>query len=161
MWRTYDYPTHFTIYYNLYKIAKNYPYLVSYLDAKGYLERAYRTAMAYFEVPYSIFMGKQWAIKGWSDWAYKIGNFHERYLLYIMQALKEEGKNHAAEKLRKEWEKKVLYMIYDDPWPFGSEMFVDRTAYESSYYVAEYAKNNKLVPQEQLWYDKNKHKWNT
>lgn len=54
MWRTYDYPTHFTIYYNLYKIAKNYPYLVSYLDAKGYLERAYRTAMAYFEVPYSI-----------------------------------------------------------------------------------------------------------
>ena len=53
------------------------------------MERAYRTAMAYFEVPYSIFMGKQWAIKGWSDWAYKIGNFHERYLLYIMQALKE------------------------------------------------------------------------
>lgn len=161
MWRTYDYPTHFTIYYNLYRIAKDYPHLVSYLDAKGYLERAYRTAMAYFEVPYNIFMGKQWAIKGWGDWAYKIGNFHERYLLYIMQALKEEGKNHAAEKLRKEWEKKVLYMIYDDPWPFGSEMFVDRTAYESSYYVAEYAKHHKLVPQEQLWYDKNEHKWHT
>lgn len=161
MWRTYDYPTHFTIYYNLYRIAKDYPYLVSYLDAKGYLERAYRTAMAYFEVPYNIFMGKQWAIKGWSDWAYKLGNFHERYLLDIIKALKQEGRFHAAEKLRKEWEKKVLYMIYDNPWPFGSEMFVDRTAYESSYYVAEYAKQNKLVPQEQLWYDKNEQKWHT
>lgn len=98
MWRTYDYPTHFTIYYNLYRIAKDYPHLVNYLDAKGYLERAYRTAMAYFEVPYNIFMGKQWAIRGWSDWAYKIGNFHERYLLYIIQVLKEEGRNHEAEK---------------------------------------------------------------
>lgn len=161
MWRTYDYPTHFTIYYNLYRIAKDYPELVTYLDAKGYLERAYRTAMAYFEVPYNIFMGKQWAIKGWSDWAYKIGNFHERYLLDIVKALKEEGRGHAADKLRKEWEKKVLYMIYDNPWPFGSEMFVDRTAYESSYYVAEYAKQNKIVPQEQLWYDKNEQKWHT
>ncbi|WP_018668900.1 DUF5695 domain-containing protein [Bacteroides gallinarum] len=159
MWRTYDYPTHFTIYYNLYRIAKDYPYLVNYLDAKGYLERAYRTAMAYFEVPYNIFMGKQWAIKGWSDWAYKIGNFHERYLLDIIKALKTEGRNNAAETLRKEWEKKVLYMIYEDSWPFGSEMFVDRTAYESSYYVAEYAKFHKIIPQEQLWYDKNKHKW--
>ena len=159
MWRTYDYPTHFTIYYNLYRIAKDYPHLVTYLDAKGYLERAYRTAMAYFEVPYNIFMGKQWAIKGWSDWAYKIGNFHERYLLDIMQALKIEGREDAAKLLQKEWEKKVLYMIYEDPWPFGSEMFVDRTAYESSYYVAEYAKNNKIFPQEQLWYDKNRNKW--
>lgn len=161
MWRTYDYPTHFAIYYNLYRIAKDYPELVSYQDAKEYLERAYRTARAYFEVPYNIFMGKQWAIKGWSDWAYKIGNFHERYLLDIMQALKDEGRNHAADKLRKEWEKKVLYMIYDNPWPFGSEMFVDRTAYESSYYVAEYAKHNAIAPQEQLWYDKNEQKWHT
>ncbi len=161
MWRTYDYPTHFTIYYNLYRIARDYPDLVSYQDAKGYLERAYRTAMAYFEVPYNIFMGKQWAIKGWSDWAYKLGNFHERYLLDIIQALRQEGRNHAAEKLRKEWEKKVLYMVYDNPWPFGSEMFVDRTAYESSYYVAEYAKQHKLVAQEQLWYDKNEKKWHT
>lgn len=159
MWRTYDYPTHFATYYNLYRIAKDYPYLVNYLDAKGYLERAYRTAMAYFEVPYNIFMGKQFAIKGWSDWAYKQGNFHERYLLDIIKALKAEGRELAADTLRKEWEKKVLYMIYDDPWPFGSEMFVDRTAYESTYYVAEYAKTHKINPQEQLWYDKNEQRW--
>lgn len=161
MWRTYDYPTHFTIYYNLYKIAKDYPDLVSYLDAKGYLERAYRTAMAYFEVPYNIFMGQQWFIKGWSDWAYKLGNFHERYLLDIMRALRTEGRYDAADRLCREWEKKVLYMIYDATWPFGSEMFVDRTAYESSYYVAEYAKQHPIEPQEQLWYDKNEQKWHT
>lgn len=51
----------FAIYYNLYRIAEDNPEMVSYLDADGYLERAYRTAMAYFEVPYNILMGKQWA----------------------------------------------------------------------------------------------------
>ena len=58
MWRTFDYTTHFAIYYNLYRIAEDNPEMVSYLDADGYLERAYRTAMAYFEVPYNILMGK-------------------------------------------------------------------------------------------------------
>lgn len=159
MWRTFDYTTHFAIYYNLYRIAQDNPEMVSYLDADGYLERAYRTAMAYFEVPYNIIMGKQWAFHGWCDWAYKQGNFHERYLLYIIDALKANGREEEANRLKKEWEKKVTYMIYEDPWPFGSEMYVDRTAFESSYYVAEYAKLHPIEPQEQLWYDKNKEKW--
>lgn len=159
MWRTFDYTTHFAIYYNLFRIAKDYPEMVAYLDADGYLERAYRTAMAYFEVPYNILMGKQWAFHGWTDWAYKQGNFHERYLLYIMDALEQAGRSGEAAALRREWEKKVTYMIYEDPWPFGSEMFVDRTAFESSYYIAEYAKLNPMQPQEQFWYDKNKKKW--
>lgn len=159
MWRTFDYTTHFAIYYNLYRIAKDNPEMVSYLNADGYLERAYRTAIAYFEIPYNILMGKQWAFHGWTDWAYKQGNFHERYLLPIIEALEANGKREEADKLRREWEKKVTYMIYEDPWPFGSEMFVDRTAFESSYYVAEYAKQNVIQPQEQFWYDKNEHKW--
>lgn len=159
MWRTFDYTTHFAIYYNLFRIAKDHPEMVAYLDADGYLERAYRTAMAYFEVPYNILMGKQWAFHGWTDWAYKQGNFHERYLLYIMDALEQAGRSGEAAALRREWEKKVTYMIYEDPWPFGSEMFVDRTAFESSYYIAEYAKLNPMQPQEQFWYDKNKKKW--
>ncbi len=159
MWRTFDYTTHFAIYYNLYRIAKDHPDMVTYLDVNGYLERAYRTAMAYFEVPYNILMGKQWAFHGWTDWAYKQGNFHERYLLYIISALENTGRKEAAARLRREWEKKVTYMIYEDPWPFGSEMFVDRTAFESSYYIAEYAKLNPMQPEEQFWYDKNKKKW--
>ena len=159
MWRTFDYTTHFAIYYNLYRIAEDNPEMVSYLDADGYLERAYRTAMAYFEVPYNILMGKQWAFHGWTDWAYKQGNFHERYLLDIINALQQKGRLKDAAKLRREWEKKVTYMVYEDPWPFGSEMFVDRTAFESSYYVAEYAKLNPIKPEEQFWYDKNRIKW--
>ena len=159
MWRTFDYTTHFALYYNLYVIARNNPDMVEYLDADGYLERAYRTAMAYFEVPYNILMGQKWNFKGWTDWAYKQGNFHERYLLYIIDALELKNETEKASKLRFEWEKKVKYFIYDDPWPFGSEMFVDRTAFESSYYIGEYAKFNKMKPYEQLWYDKNKEIW--
>ena len=56
------------------------------------------------------------------------GNFHERYLLDIINALQQKGRLKDAAKLRREWEKKVTYMVYEDPWPFGSEMFVDRTA---------------------------------
>ncbi|GHT54192.1 hypothetical protein AGMMS49982_18470 [Bacteroidia bacterium] len=159
MWRTFDYTTHFAIYYNLYVIAKDNPEMVSYLDATGYLERAYRTAMAFFEVPYNILMGSQWTFHGWTDWAYKQGNFHERYILDIIKALQANGRTEDAAKLQREWEKKVTYMIYEDPWPFGSEMYIDRTAFESSYYVAEYAKEHAIEPQEQFWYDKNEKKW--
>ncbi|MCK9310802.1 MAG: DUF5695 domain-containing protein, partial [Bacteroidales bacterium] len=159
MWRTFDYTTHLALYFNLYKIARDYPDMVKYLDMKGYLERAYRTAMAFFEVPYNIKMGEKWSFHGWCDWAYKQGNFHDRYIVDIIQALEQNGKIEEASNLLREWEKKVKYSIYDDPWPFGSEMFVDRTAYETSYYIAEYAKKNRLLPDEQLWYDKNKQSW--
>lgn len=159
MWRTFDYVTHIAIYYNLYRIARDNPSLVTYLDASGYLDRAYNTAMAYFTVPYNIRMGNQWDFHGWCDWAYKQGNFHERYILDLIQALEENGRQKEADRLRREWEKKVTYMIYENPWPFGSEMFVDRTAFESSYYVGEYALKRKMIPQEQFWYDKNFDKW--
>ena len=159
MWRTFDYTTHLAIYYNLYLIATENPQWVHYLDADGYLDRAYHTAMAFFEVPYNIIMGEKWAFHGWCDWAYKQGNFHERYILDIISALEEHGRQSDADKLRREWEKKVTYMLYENPWPFGSEMFVDRTAFESSYYVGEYALTEDMIPQENFWYDKNAQKW--
>lgn len=159
MWRTFDYVTHIAIYYNLYLIARDNPSLVHYLDKAGYLDRAYHTALAYFEVPYNIYMGERWAFHGWCDWAYKQGNFHERYILDLIAALEENGRQTEADKLRREWEKKVTYMIYEEEWPFGSEMFVDRTAFESSYYVGEYALTHDMVPQEQFWYDKNRQCW--
>lgn len=159
MWRTFDYVTHIAIYYNLYRIAKENPGFVHYLDAKGYLRRAWLTAMAFFEVPYNIKMGNQWDFHGWCEWAYTQGNFHERYILDLLKALAAEGQPAAAAKLRREWEKKVTYMVYENPWPFGSEMFVDRTAFESSYYVGEYVLTRKMLPQEMFWYDKNRARW--
>ena len=159
MWRTFDYVTHIATYYNLHRIAKENPGLVHYLDARGYLRRAWLTAMAFFEVPYNIKMGQQWDFRGWCEWAYTQGNFHERYILDLLDALETEGWKSEAERLRREWEKKVTYMVYENPWPFGSEMFVDRTAFESSYYVGEYALKRAMVPQEKFWYDKNRSKW--
>ncbi len=148
MWRTFDYTHLIQLYYNMYLIAKHYPQYVHYLDADGYLERARRTALAYFEVPYSIFMRKYWAHHGYSDWAFKQGNFHEQYILPLIEACHDE-------KLRYYWETKCKYMIYDNPLPYGSEMTFDSTAFESTEAVAHYAMKHGLSSDTDGWYDKN------
>ncbi len=159
MWRTFDYTTYFALYYDLYRIAKQRPDLVKELDAAGYLERAYGTARAYFEVPAKIRMEGGWAFTGWVDWQYTIGNFHEKYLLPLVAALEAEGQQAKADFLRAEWEKKVKYFIYDNPWPFTSEMPIDSTAYESTYAAAKYALDVPLRPDSNLWQDRNSQKW--
>jgi len=161
MWRTFDYTTYFMLYYNMYLIAKANPRMVKYLDAEEYLERAYGTARAFFQVPYSIHMpGKpQWSHHGYADWAYKLGNFHEKYIIGLMDALREEGMLEEEAYLRGEWDKKVKFFIYDDPTPFGSEFVFDRTAFESTHAIARYAIDNPLEPDENLWFDRNTKKW--
>ncbi len=159
MWRTFDYTTYFALYYTMYEIARRTPGLVTYLHARGYLERAFGTAKAYFEVPYGIRMEGGWSFTGWTDWAYTIGNFHEKYLLKIIDALQREGRREQAGYLRSRWERKVKYFLYDDPFPFISEMPVDSTAYESSYAVARYALTHELRPDRKLWRDKNTGRW--
>ena len=161
LWRSFDYTTFIMLYYNMHRIAKEYPHLVEYLDADGYLDRAFGTAKAYFQVPYSIHMiGKPlWSHKGYSDWAYKLGNFHERYIIDLIRALHEEDRADEAEWLRNEWEKKVKYFLYDDPYPFGSEFVFDRTAFESTHAVAKYAIDNPLRPDKNLWFDRNLNRW--
>ncbi|OXU15737.1 DUF5695 domain-containing protein [Sedimentisphaera salicampi] len=159
MWRTFDYTTYFALYYNMYLIAKKNPEMVKYLDADEYLERAYGTVKAFFEVPYNIYMEGGWAFTGWTDWAYTLGNFHEKYMLKIIDALEKSGQQEKADYIRGEWEKKVKYFIYDDPYPFTSEMPVDSTAYESTYAIAKYAMNNELNPDKKLWKNKNTGQW--
>ena len=161
MWRTFDYTTYIMLYFDLYLIAKQNPEKVHYLDAEGYLERAFGTAKAYFEVPYSLYMPGPplWSHEGYSDWAYKQGNFHEKYLVELIASLEEEGRQTDADYLRGEWEKKVKYFIYNDPHPYKSEMHFDRTAFESTHAVSRYALENRLKPDQNLWYDKNLDKW--
>ncbi|NQT85902.1 hypothetical protein HQ560_04010 [bacterium] len=151
MWRSFDYTTYFALYYNMYRIARQVPSL----DAERYLDRAAGTARAFFDVPYNIRMDGGWGFNGWTDWAYTIGNFHEKYLLGILDALEAEGRREEADALRAEWEKKVKYFLYDDAYPFISEMPVDSTAYESTYAVARYALTHGLEPDKDLWQDKN------
>ncbi|MDD7985999.1 DUF5695 domain-containing protein [Lentisphaera marina] len=159
MWRSFDYTTYFALYYNMYLIAQQNPELTKYLSANDYLERAYGTAKAYFEVPYNIMMTGGWAHEGWTDWAYTLGNFHEKYLLPLITSLREEGFSDKADYLEGEWEKKVKYFLYDDDYPFVSEMPVDSTAYESSYAIGKYALTNTLEADNNLWQHKNTGQW--
>lgn len=159
MWRTFDYPTYFALYFNLYRIAKQRPDLVKECSAAEYLERAYGTARAYFEVPANIRMEGGWSFTGWVYWQYTVGNFHEKYLLPLIAALEAEGQPAKADFLRGEWEKKVKYFIYDHPWPFASEMPMDSTAYESTYAAGKYALEHGLKPDTNLWHDRNLNRW--
>jgi len=155
LWRTFDYTHLIQLYYEMYRIAKLYPNKVHYLDANGYLDRALQTARAYFRVPYSIRMGAPWGFRGWTDWAYKQGNFHEIFILDLIRSLTSEGRAAEADELRAEWNKKVTYFIYDDPHPFGSEMWFDTTAFESTHAIAKYAMEHPLHADSGLWTDKN------
>jgi hypothetical protein len=164
VWRSYDYPHIIMLYWHMYQIARMYPDLVHYLDADQYLERAFRTAKAYFTYPYEILP--------WYE-TYKWGCYNELVIPDLVDELKAEGrrlkaegkeedsrfKEEVADFLRGEWEKKVKYFIYDDQYPFRSEYSLDRTAFESSYALARYGLDNPMEPDTNLWYDKKIEKW--
>ena len=62
------------------------PSKVKYLDAAGYLERAYRTAIAYWTVPLQV--------EKWS--ADAVGTMNEAFIPDLIDALDEEGKTEWA-----------------------------------------------------------------
>lgn len=151
VWRSYDYPHIMMLYYHMYQIAAWYPNKVHYLNKQGYLKRAVETAKAFFKYPYEILP--------WYE-TYKWGCYNEGLLINLMKAMKAEGGYDAdIQFLKAEWEKKVKYFIYDDPYPFRSEYAVDATAFETTYAIAKYAAENTLKPDTNLWFDKNLKKW--
>jgi hypothetical protein len=152
IWRSYDYPHIVMLYWHMYQIAKLYPDQVHYLDAAGYLERAYQTAKAYFTYPYEILP--------WYE-TYKWGCYNELVIVDLIGELEKQGESVKAKELRGEWEKKVKYFIYDDKYPFRSEYSLDRTAFESSYALAKYGVLNKMEPDTNLWFDKKLNKWHS
>lgn len=159
MWRSFDYPHLVLTYLRMYEIAKYYPEKCNYLTSGEYLDRAFLTAVAFFEVPISIEMKKPWDFNGFPTWAYTQGNFNEKVIPELIKTLQSEKRNSDAEKIKSEWEKKVKYFIYDHDFPFGSEMFFDATAFESTHAIAKYAINNKLKPDKNLWQDPNSKEW--
>lgn len=150
IWRAYDYPHVFMLYYHMYQIADRYPEKVNYLDAEGYLERMWQTARAFFVYPYEIYP--------WYD-IYKWGYMNDMLVPEIIELLEDKNRQEEADWLRAEWEKKAKYFIYDDPYPYRSEFPTDRTAFESSYALARYGATHDMKPDENLWYDKNEDKW--
>jgi len=141
--RIYDYPAMIAMYYNMYKIAKLYPTMPKYLTASGYLDRAFGTAQAFFTVPLAVW--------GWP--AYELGLYNEQCIPDLINALNAEGRTANANYLKNEWEKKVKYFIYDNPWPFASEYAFDSTAYETSELLASYGVENAMLPDTNLWQD--------
>ena len=152
IWRSYDYPHMVMLYYHMYEIAKKYPATVRYLDAAGYLERAYQTARAYFVYPYEVLP--------WYE-TYKWGCYNELLIPTLAETLDREGFSEKAAFIRGEWEKKAKYFIYDDKYPFRSEYAIDRTAFESSYALAKYGATHDMPPDENSWFDKAKKVWHS
>lgn len=153
VWRSYDYPHVIMLYFHMYEIAKKYPAMSKYLDVAGYLERAYQTAHAFFTYPYEIYPSYYET--------YKWGLYNELVVLRLADVLEREGAPERAAWLRSEWEKKVKYFVYDDPYPFRSEYAFDRTAFESSYALAKYGATHDMRPDTNLWYDVKLKKWHS
>ena len=155
IWRSYDYPHVIMLYFHMYQIAKLYPGSTRYLDSAGYLERAFGTAEAHFRlagtgnIPHG----------GRGYWAYRLGLYNEMLIVDLIDALADEGWQERSDWLRGEWEKKVKYFVYDDPYPFDSEYPFDTTAFETSHAVAKYGLTRKVEPDTRLWYDKYKDQW--
>lgn len=153
VWRSYDYPHVVMLYFHMYQIAKTYPGLSAYLDAAGYLERAWGTAQALLTYPTAIYPSYYETTK----W----GLYNELVVLDLMAALEREGFPERAAWLRGEWEKKVKYFVYDDRYPFRSEYAFDRTAFESTYAFAKYGATHDMTPDRDLWFDVKLGRWHS
>ncbi|HUL74085.1 MAG TPA: DUF5695 domain-containing protein [Vicinamibacterales bacterium] len=151
VWRSYDYPHVIMLYFHMYQIAKLYPEMSTYLDAAGYLNRAWETARAFYIYPYEIYPSYYET--------YKWGLYNELVVLDLIAALDREGFPEQAGWLRHQWEIKTKYFVYDDPYPFRSEYAFDRTAFESTYAFAKYGATHDMAPDEHLWYDVKLQKW--
>jgi hypothetical protein len=132
LWRIYDYPHIVLLYYRMYQVAKFYPEIKTELTKEEYLNRSFRTAIAYFTVPM--------AIEKWS--AYETPTMNEPVISELIAALDSEGKSKEADELRSHWEKKVKYFVNDDPYLFGSEFAFDSTGFEATGALAKYAMEN-------------------
>ena len=129
VWRIYDYPHIVMLYYRMFHIAKFYPQMVKHLDAPTYLERAYRTAVAYWTVPMEV--------EKWS--ANAVGTMNEAFIPELIDTLEREKKQEWADHLRKLWESKVERFVVKTPNLYGSEFAFDSTGFESTGAFAHYA----------------------
>ena len=134
VWRIYDYPHIVMLYFRMYQIASFYPSLVKHVDAATYLERAYRTAVAYWTVPL--------AVEKWS--ADAVGTMNEAFIPDLIDALDRAGKTDWARDLRGHWEGKVERFVNRTPNLYGSEFAFDSTGFESTGSFARYVNTHAM-----------------
>jgi len=129
-WRTYDYPHVMMLWWEMYKIARDYPEMVHYASADTFLERAYQTARVFFLYPKEL-LGEYYE-------PFKWGDYNEMLIPQLMEELDAKGLHARADTLRTQWERKLHYFVYEDRYPYRSEYAADRTAFESTYALAKY-----------------------
>jgi Family of unknown function (DUF5695) len=134
VWRIYDYPHIVLLYFRMYQIAKFYPDRVKLLDASAYLERAYRTAVAYWTVPNEV--------EKWS--ADAVGTMNEAFLPELIDAVDREGHADWAKTLRGHWEGKIDRFVNRTPNLYGSEFAFDSTGFESTGAFAKYLRTHQV-----------------
>ncbi len=132
LWRIYDYPHIVNMYHRLYQIGKFYPEMLHWKTSAQYLELAYRTAVAYWTVPF--------ATRNWS--ANSVGTMNEACIEDLIYSLEEEGRQEWANQLRSLWETKVAHFVLNTPNLYGSEFAFDSTGFESTQAFARYALRN-------------------
>lgn len=140
VWRIYDYPHIIMLYYRMYQIARFHPERSMHLTAEQYLERAFRTAVAYWTVPDQV--------ERWS--ADEVGTMNEAFIPELIDTLEDEGKREWAKTLRAYWEGKVERFVNRTPNLYGSEFAFDSTGFESTGAFAKYAMTHVLGPGEQV-----------
>lgn len=131
VWRTYDYAHMIMLWWEMFKIADRYPSLSTYATADEYLRRAYETAKVYWTYPTEL--------QGFYYKVYQWGCYNECVIPEIVEELERRGMKAEAGELRDEWQRKVDYFVHEERYPFRSEYAVDRTAFESTYILGEYA----------------------
>ncbi len=135
LWRIYDYPHIFMMYFNMYRVAKCFKGIRTALDRMEYLERAYRTALAMFLIPSEL---AEWS-------AYKTGLYNEWVIRPIIDSLNEEGEKEKAQRLSIHWRRKITYFINECKDVFGSEYPFDTTGFESTHVFAREAMDFALM----------------
>ena len=134
IWRIYDYPHIFMMYYNIYRIKKQNPAAALTHDALTYLNRAYRTAAAMYTVPLEL--------DNWS--AFGTGLYNEHCIEGIIDALDREGMNFEKARLERLWDRKVHQFTEKNADIFGSEYPFDTTGFESTHVIANRALKNSV-----------------
>lgn len=136
IWRPYDYPHIVVMYWNMYRIARDYPGIPMKLEKAVYLERAYGTALGMFTIPMEV--------TNWS--AYETGFYNERVIPQLIEELQANHRHDEAEALRGHWEKKVAFFVNGGANLFGSEYAFDSTGFESTQAIARYALAHPQTP---------------
>jgi len=129
IWRPYDYPHIFLMYFSMYKVARDHPAMPTRLSAREYLVRASGTALGMFTIPDKI--------TGWG--AYNTGFYNECIIPELIEELRTVGMTEEASALQGHWARKVQAFVDPKADLFGSEYPFDSTGFESTQALARSA----------------------